>query len=241
MNISRLKNKQKKIHSITTMFCLVLSFASAQNVKVKKDVVIVDGEERFKVDGKASINQGTNLQFNSLDDKRLFTLEEAHYQTGIPTLSEMQWQKISFQGSDHYVKSNLEKLSNNKKNVIRSLLENFPELLNADQNWKEQMDILLDKYNASTKVLDEDSTRLAIQMETIKTALNDGKDVPRNKGKEMVFSEVDFTATTRKSGLLRVYSLVEKIQISQDGLVIGYITKEKDIKFPNSTKRRYMV
>ncbi|MDO5980091.1 hypothetical protein [Flavivirga spongiicola] len=232
----------KALINLLVPFFLTIAIAlNAQDVKLKKKVVYYNNIASCKMEGTASTNKGVDLIFTDMNGKEMFNLKYVELDTKIPILPVFNWQEIKFKGSGKIIKLPVKMTSFNKKKVFKELVtRTSPQFFDAGQPAVVRESLLIENDSTTTKI-EEQALRIENSKAGILEVLKGENRVPRNVKAPILMKRTDFNPTTLPSGLLKIYKIVDKQSITQDGVVIGSITKEKDIKFPNSADRRYIV
>jgi hypothetical protein len=219
---------------ILMMILLAAHAGRGQNVKVKKDAIYLDNNQVATYEGKSSAFKGVDLQIKNNEGQHLFDLKHVWFKNDNPTIAEMRWQQVTMVTTGQAVRFTMEKPIFSDKKIFEILLEKTgKEIFNGE------LESALG--NDQSEQIVKDSTEIANEQVRIAEILTNSK-VARNAEDEIRMKSIKVNAVRQPAEWdWTVYQLVQRFDIYQGEVLLGWITKEKDVSKETSTKVKYSV
>lgn len=214
---------------LSAVFMLMLLVANAQNIQIKKGVVLKDKEPVAKLEGEATLLKGAHMAFKSMTDEPIMSVDERLVSFKNFFQDPLIFYTMRFPTANQVYIKELDQRFTSEKKIVENLYKEFgPDFLTKDGINKDIITGYVPAHDES-KQIHEDTTYVFELCNQSTTQLN--KAVPnRNKEARIEFNHFNIDELKWKG---REYwrekpADVERTTLSiiQDNVLLGVVIKD---------------
>lgn len=207
-----------------------------QKIKLKKNAVYLDKEQVATFDGAASALKGeVKFEVKSLKGEPMFTLKHINFKQENYDLESMRFQQITFHPSGKIVRYSLDRPYYGDKKVFELFLEK-----SGTEIFRNNTELAF--QNDESEEIVQDSTAIGNLKDRISETLTQLSQGSYNKNYDLSFKSKRVKPIRKTvEGQHTVFQLTSAYNIYRDGIEIGFVTKEKDVRDANAKAVRYTI
>jgi hypothetical protein len=222
----------KKLILIIVGLYIILDI-SAQEYKVKKDIVYAAGIQIGTVEGEIGLLKVTNLTFKTNEGNSIFSIKSHSYNPRCPMFDNIYCYIIRFGDTQ---KEFMMLDTNTRCFNARCLLNQLAKdsVISFDGKYIENQDRIIGRYNYGKK-FEEDSSKIERELENISAALKSSK-LYRDQSKPIVIIDEQKQEYFQDDAV--IYEIVQDDVVIADVIVGRVILKSGDIEMTYIVRKK---